>query len=320
MAASRRRTDAQFGQVVREEAEDLLELIVLVRRVRCEDAQDVGEAARHERAHVLILVRHERRVHQLLGDGGEPVRPIVLRNGRALHASALASPRDEICPLARLSRGARKLCAHAAAQTRVRHGVSRGVMSLCRRARAPMARSRSLTWLMSDSTVDSFFSRAFSSLVAIEDSSSFTFESLSAGMARASSSLAHRHDEHRERFDFVQTVWSTRRLHTLRQARSGRELVPAASCREVLVASRTPRRPRAAVWEGCVGGALAGRRKQGPGGDLGQSGVRRACALRRGSSRALECGEQKNMPRGELHGHRSMPRFGARFTCSAHRA
>ena len=180
---------------------------MLVRRVRCEDAQDVGEAARHERAHVLILVRHERRVHQLLGDGGEPVRPIVLRNGRALHASALASPRDEICPLARLSRGARKLCAHAAAQTRVRHGVSRGVMSLCRRARAPMARSRSLTWLMSDSTVDSFFSRAFSSLVAIEDSSSFTFESLSAGMARASSSLAHRHDEHRERFDFVQTVW-----------------------------------------------------------------------------------------------------------------
>ena len=228
MAASRRRTDAQFGQVVREEAEDLLELIVLVRRVRCEDAQDVGEAARHERAHVLILVRHERRVHQLLGDGGEPVRPIVLRNGRALHASALASPRDEICPLARLSRGARKLCAHAAAQTRVRHGVSRGVMSLCRRARAPMARSRSLTWLMSDSTVDSFFSRAFSSLVAIEDSSSFTFESLSAGMARASSSLAHRHDEHRERFDFVQTVWSTRRLHTLRQARSGRELVRPA--------------------------------------------------------------------------------------------
>ena len=319
MAASRRRTDAQFGQVVREEAEDLLELIVLVRRVRCEDAQDVGEAARHERAHVLILVRHERRVHQLLGDGGEPVRPIVLRNGRALHASALASPRDEICPLARLSRGARKLCAHAAAQTRVRHGVSRGVMSLCRRARAPMARSRSLTWLMSDSTVDSFFSRAFSSLVAIEDSSSFTFESLSAGMARASSSLAHRHDEHRERFDFVQTVWDETAAHS---ATGPERTGVGAACtgREVLVASRTPRRPRAAVWEGCVGGALAGRRKQGPGGDLGQSGVRRACALRRGSSRALECGEQKNMPRGELHGHRSMPRFGARFTCSAHRA
>ena len=100
-------------------------------------------------------------------------------------------------------------------------------LAACSRAHGAQTFSP-LTWLMSDSTVDSFFSRAFSSLVAIEDSSSFTFESLSAGMARASSSLAHRHDEHRERFDFVQTVWSTRRLHTLRQARSGRELVRPA--------------------------------------------------------------------------------------------
>ena len=57
-------------------------------------------------------------------------------------------------------------------------------LAACSRAHGAQTFSP-ITWLMSDSTVDSFFSRAFSSLVAIEDSSSFTFESLSAGMAHA---------------------------------------------------------------------------------------------------------------------------------------